>query len=51
MMIVKVHAPIQLLLHISQKGLLLILGVFIVLRETETEKEKDSSETFLNLLD
>lgn len=32
MMIVKVCAPIQLLLQISQKGLLLIADVFIVER-------------------
>lgn len=49
MMIVKLCAPTQPLLQILQKGLLLIPGVFIVLRERQ--KEKDSSEIFLNLLD
>lgn len=45
-MIVKVCAPRQLLLQISQKGLLLIAdGVFFV------EEEKDSDEKFLDLFD
>lgn len=45
MMIVKVCAPRQLLLQISQKGLLFIADVFFV------EGEKDSDEKFLDLFD
>lgn len=48
-MIVKLCAPTQPMLQISQKGLLLIPGVFIVLGERQ--KEKDSRDIFLNLLD
>lgn len=58
MMFVKVCAPTQLLLQISQKGLLLNLGVFIVWkrerergRDRQREKEKDSPETVLSLPD
>lgn len=38
MVIVKVRSPTQQLLQISQKGLLLIPGFFIVLKERWTEK-------------
>lgn len=47
MMIVKVCAPRQLLLQISQKGLVLIADIFTV----EREREKDSNEKFLDLFD
>lgn len=49
MMILKVCAPTQLLLQISQKGLLLIPSVFIVLKR-EAEKKipvKDFSSCFI----
>lgn len=49
MMIVKVCAPRQLLLQISQKGLVLIADIFTV--EREREREKDSNEKFLDLFD
>lgn len=45
MMTVKVCAPRQVLLQISQKGLLLFAYVFVV------EREKDFNEKFLDLFD
>lgn len=54
MMTFKVCAPTQLLVQISQKGLLLIPSVFIVLRERQGKKKipvKQFSSCFIKKMD